>query len=510
MNKRKTNRWIPLAGLIGSLFALAVGIWVIHSNPSSQNSVAVKSHSGTQVSQTTLRGAQQRKPFGSKPIEEIRVGDRVLAHNPQVSEAERSSWKQPDWQTWVKLTLLMPKPDGSELKIEMLRSEEWVLNQLGYVVEKTQNTNSASKRVNPVAHVGTSPKRKGVVTTNDNKTSNSTYQPPQIPLSAVRPVFRQIALASALINLAGRDSGIELLGLTIQLDLHELALTGEAIVVDIEPCPAIRDGDGQVVTATFLHSSGDVIDLVVGNEIEKGGHETIGTTSNHPFWSVDRQDFVQAGSLRKGEYLRTIQSGIKCVVNKLPRPGPTPVFNLEVFGEHTYFVGKDGVLVHNDYDVLDNLAAQKPSVFRTPLNKAESVIAELGLDNSLRLPLVEFFQNAKPKDLALGLNMGLLRNWAERRGFSTIGDFRRLMPNELLNLTQGQQIRVVMEHVDEIRFNTLLRGRREGELLDISRAVGLDDHGNFLGSFTDYEIFLLKNNPKLRKKLLDGYNPFKN
>ena len=68
---------------------------------------------------------------------------------------------------------------------------------------------------------------------------------------------------------------------------------------------------------------------------------------NHPFWSVDRQEFVQAGSLEIGERLQTLSGDVKVVQQKLPRPGPQPVFNLEVHNEHVYFVGEDGVLVHN-------------------------------------------------------------------------------------------------------------------------------------------------------------------
>ncbi|MFO1002113.1 MAG: polymorphic toxin-type HINT domain-containing protein [Planctomycetaceae bacterium] len=78
-----------------------------------------------------------------------------------------------------------------------------------------------------------------------------------------------------------------------------------------------------------------------------GKAETIGTTSNHPFWSEDRQEFVQAGSLEIGERLQTLSGDVKVVQQKLPRPGPQPVFNLEVHDEHVYFVGEDGVLVHN-------------------------------------------------------------------------------------------------------------------------------------------------------------------
>ena len=78
-----------------------------------------------------------------------------------------------------------------------------------------------------------------------------------------------------------------------------------------------------------------------------GEAKTIGTTSNHPFWSEDRQEFVQAGSLEIGERLQTLSGDVKVVQKKLPRPGPQPVFNLEVHDEHVYFVGEDGVLVHN-------------------------------------------------------------------------------------------------------------------------------------------------------------------
>jgi len=77
-----------------------------------------------------------------------------------------------------------------------------------------------------------------------------------------------------------------------------------------------------------------------------GEAETIGTTSNHPFWAEDRQEFLQAGSLEIGERLQTLSGDVKVVQQKLPRPGPQPVFNLEVHDEHVYFVGEDGVLVH--------------------------------------------------------------------------------------------------------------------------------------------------------------------
>ncbi len=161
-----------------------------------------------------------------------------------------------------------------------------------------------------------------------------------------------------------------------------VGLTGEAILTDIQTTPEIeppidhRD-ERQVVTATFHHSSGDVIDLVMGNpndqssmtneaaesgepKAESGGHESeisdfksplgdlpktenhtpktvgfaisdspllafgsplsvdsdserIGTTANHPFWSIDRQEYVQAGRLEIGERLQTLSGDVKVV-----------------------------------------------------------------------------------------------------------------------------------------------------------------------------------------------------
>lgn len=128
------------------------------------------------------------------------------------------------------------------------------------------------------------------------------------------------------------------------MDLPEMGLTGEAIVTNIQSAPAVRSGNGRVVTATFKHSSGDCLNLALSSD---GTAETIGTTSNHPFWSVDRQVYFQAGSQQLDERVQTYSGDTKRVISKLPRPGPEAVYNLEVHGEHVYYVGVNGVLVHN-------------------------------------------------------------------------------------------------------------------------------------------------------------------
>jgi len=83
------------------------------------------------------------------------------------------------------------------------------------------------------------------------------------------------------------------------------------------------------------------------SEVINQALERIGVTGNHPIWSQDRHDYVAAMDLRVGERLKNLSGDTVWVQQKLPRPGPTPVYNLEVQDEHVYYVGANGVLAHN-------------------------------------------------------------------------------------------------------------------------------------------------------------------
>jgi RHS repeat-associated protein len=61
----------------------------------------------------------------TKPIEEIRVGDRVLGLNPELDQSVRST-PDPDPATWRTVRLRMPKQSGELLPIELLRPRSWV------------------------------------------------------------------------------------------------------------------------------------------------------------------------------------------------------------------------------------------------------------------------------------------------------------------------------------------------------------------------------------------------
>ncbi|WP_149497050.1 polymorphic toxin-type HINT domain-containing protein [Roseiconus lacunae] len=284
---------------------------------------------------TNLAPSLGRLP-STKPIEEIRVGDRVLSRNPEVTDAERARWQDPDWEDWLHLRLVMAKDDGSELHIELLRPESWVLERLSYV---TDDRVSASTAVGTIANVTlASPQVRRPLTPKGSKRATRIDSD---PLSPLRPFYRDIMLTSAELATSGTD----LIGITVALDLPEMGAVGTAYVTAVDRCPPISEGAGQPVTATFAHrSSTEVLDIIF-----EGEDEPIGVTDNHLFWSVDDQRFVPIGEMKIGDRVQTYSGDTKRIAGKLPRPGPQAVYNLEVYGEHVYFVGQQGLLAHNLY-----------------------------------------------------------------------------------------------------------------------------------------------------------------
>jgi RHS repeat-associated protein len=101
------------------------------------------------------------------------------------------------------------------------------------------------------------------------------------------------------------------------------------------------------VTTVYVKSSNELVHLSV---TEGGASKVIDTTSNHPFY-VLKKGWVAAAELRAGDVLVTV-NGEYAVVEQIQHElleKPITVFNLEVEGFHSYFVGNVGLLVHN-YD----------------------------------------------------------------------------------------------------------------------------------------------------------------
>ncbi len=103
--------------------------------------------------------------------------------------------------------------------------------------------------------------------------------------------------------------------------------------------PASGERALRPVLRTFVHITRSLRHLEIGGELVR-------TTDTHPFWVVGR-GWIPAGDLLPGDSLVLMDGELRVVESSEAVTETTEVFNLEVSGLHTYFVGSQGVLVHN-------------------------------------------------------------------------------------------------------------------------------------------------------------------
>lgn len=122
----------------------------------------------------------------------------------------------------------------------------------------------------------------------------------------------------------------------------------------------------QPVLQTFERFADDVLSVKVAGEFEP-----VGVTSEHPFFvrvhgarsdtsSEDDGEWRKSGELNIGDEIRTATSDWS-KVESIESRKDAQVYNFEVANNHNYFVGNQGLLVHNtcytpDQDAVIQLA----------------------------------------------------------------------------------------------------------------------------------------------------------
>src|SRR5579871_532393 len=94
------------------------------------------------------------------------------------------------------------------------------------------------------------------------------------------------------------------------------------------------------VTAAFSHLDVQTEDLTIDNE-------KVETTPEHPFYTQER-GWVKAADLKIGEHVRRADGSYGVVKAKQAWLHVERMYNLTVEGAHTFFVGHEEWLVHND------------------------------------------------------------------------------------------------------------------------------------------------------------------
>ena len=93
------------------------------------------------------------------------------------------------------------------------------------------------------------------------------------------------------------------------------------------------------VTETFQREAPEIVTVTVAGE-------GVETTTEHPFW-VDGKGWTAAKDLSQSDKVVSYSGELLEVENISIVAAPTPVYNFEVEGTHTYYVSGANVLVHN-------------------------------------------------------------------------------------------------------------------------------------------------------------------
>jgi RHS repeat-associated protein len=126
-------------------------------------------------------------------------------------------------------------------------------------------------------------------------------------------------------------------------------------IEEVEPGDTVQATDPQTgetgarqVTHTIrTDDDKNFVDLTITGK--DGAEHTVTATETHPFWSVTREAWVQAGDLREGELLRT-SAGTYVQLSAVKKyEGSDRTYDLTVDDLHTYYVGAGdtSLLVHN-------------------------------------------------------------------------------------------------------------------------------------------------------------------
>ena len=177
---------------------------------------------------------------------------------------------------------------------------------------------------------------------------------PRSPDVFVEPLEWRVIGLESVDSIRGRISALLLrperwveaagavVGQDIWLAIPEMGVRQWATVCSIEPCPADAAGSlAGMVTGTFTTERATTLEL----HLQTSTHP-IGVTGSHRFYSHDRDAWTPACELRPGEPVRTADG--EALVALITLGDDTQaVYNLEVAGTHTYFVGDAKAWVHN-------------------------------------------------------------------------------------------------------------------------------------------------------------------
>lgn len=156
------------------------------------------------------------------------------------------------------------------------------------------------------------------------------------------------------------------------------------------------------VTNTFVNETSELEHIHVNGE-------TITATPNHPFY-VDKLGWRLADALRAGDVL-VLSNGEFVTVEWVQHEileSPIEVYNFEVEDFHTYFVGENSILVHNDChtpvrpnkitDIADKCGDELASIVEGLSKERKDKFLDIFNSKSANTRFIDALNNAKDKN----------------------------------------------------------------------------------------------------------------
>ncbi len=163
----------------------------------------------------------------------------------------------------------------------------------------------------------------------------------------------------------------------VWLEIEEMGIAAYAVLqeiksTDIDTRRFELNENGIVdrpVITTYKRIANEISDYTFSNG------QVISCTPNHPFFSIDRHEYIPVGELNFGETVQTAGERAVRFIGGKSREKGEHVYNFEVWREHNYYVGSEGsedfVLVHNSCGRNKKRFYQSNGKNQTPIEHIE-------------------------------------------------------------------------------------------------------------------------------------------
>lgn len=146
---------------------------------------------------------------------------------------------------------------------------------------------------------------------------------------------------------SGGDGGCFVAGTPVHTCHGRLPIEGIAIETQLLNCDEAGATNGTgTVTRLFNSISEEIVTVTFDNS------EVVRCTPRHRFFTDS--GWLAAGRMAPGIKVRSLDSAMRSILAVSIAAEQTPVFNMRVNADHTYFVGETGYLVHNAKDSGDD------------------------------------------------------------------------------------------------------------------------------------------------------------